>query len=94
MTREVTDPIEREALLWELVRRMIHRHGPNWQTHLKSVWCDDVAELLAPLGTAKDWVCRALDEIDEARHTGDWEVVADRTYVLGRIIMSGEVTVP
>ncbi len=54
----------------------------------------DVAELLAPLGTAKDWVCRALDEIDEARHTGDWEVVADRTYVLGRIIMSGEVTVP
>ena len=82
MTREVTDPIEREALLWELVRRMIHRHGPNWRKHLNSVRNDDVAELLAPLGIIQEWASRALDEIDEARCTGDFDVVTDRTYVL------------
>ena len=92
MATEVTDPTERKALIWEVVRIMIRRYGRDWRDHMDSIQSDEVNELLAPLGSIEDWASRALDEAEKARLTGDIDTEMERTYIFAEILMSGEVT--
>ena len=92
MTTPVTDPTERKALLWEVVRIMIRRYGRDWRDHMDSIECETVQELLAPLGTIEDWASRALDEAEKARLAGDSQTELELTYIFAEILMSGEVT--
>ena len=92
MATEVTDPAQRKALLWEVVRIMIRRYGPDWRDHMDNIECEAVQELLAPLGGFDDWASRAFDEAEKARLTGDKETEMERTYILAEILSSGEVT--
>ena len=92
MAIEVTDLAKRKALLWEVVKMMIMRQGPNWRDHLDSIQCDSVEELLAPLGSIEDWATRAYEEMDEARLAGDNSVRQDRrAYIFAQIIAGGGV---
>ena len=89
MATEVTDPIELKALLWEAMRIMIRRFGPNWLNHLNSVWDDAVEDMLAPLGPVEEWASLAVDDIEQAWSAGDLETVKDRTYILRQIRSPG-----
>ncbi len=91
MTRKITDPRERKALLWEAVRIMIYRFGSDWQYHLNSVCCDIVEDLLAPLGPVDEWASLAVENIEQAWSVGDMETVKDRKYILRQIRSPGVV---
>ncbi len=91
MATEVTDPTERKALLWEVVRIMIRRYGRGWRDHMDRIQCGGVNELLAPLGSFDDWASRALDEAEEACRAGDRYTEIESMWVFGEIVSRTDV---
>ncbi len=91
MTNEITDPAQRDALLWLVVRAMIRNYGRGWRDHMDRIQCEGVNELLAPLGSFDDWATRALDEAEEARRAGDRYTEIERMWVFGEIVSRTDV---